>query len=371
MKGIVITHKGIEDISAKEIKELINSKSEIKDSVCIFNIKKLEDLCLLCYKGQSFIKILYLIDSFKFKDFDDLIKKIGNKNIINEIDKWTKNKTFKLDCKRVGEHSFSSQDIRTKVGKLIDEKTKGTADFENPDLIVYIYVYNNDCYIGIDFAGFDLSKRDYKIFLSPRSLKGTIAYSLIRIADYKTNEILLDPFCADGIIAIEAALFASNFPVNYYRKDKFQFLKILKYDFDKIDNKIKLDKAKIIAYDSLLRNVNAAKKNAKIAGIQKQIKFARADIGWLDTKIDKESIDKIITNPPVITKINEKQMIKLYNEFFYQCNFILKKKGKIILITKNKKEIKEIAEKNNFKIEKSITVEAGKEHLNILVISKV
>ena len=120
MKGIAVTHKGIEDVSALEIKELINSESKIEESICIFDIKKLEDLCLLCYKGQSFVKILYLIDNFSFRDFEDLIKKFNNKKILNGINDWIKNKKFKTTCKRVGEHTFNSQDVSMKINEIIN-----------------------------------------------------------------------------------------------------------------------------------------------------------------------------------------------------------------------------------------------------------
>ena len=35
-----------------------------------------------------------------------------------------------------------------------------------------------------------------------------------------------------------------------------------------------------------------ARKNAKIAGIDKQINFSRVDIEWLDLKFKKNSVDK-------------------------------------------------------------------------------
>ena len=81
MKGIAICSKGIEDITALEIKELINSKASIKNSCVTFNIKKLEDLCLLCYKAQSVDKILFLFDNFKFKNIDAIKEKIDKINL--------------------------------------------------------------------------------------------------------------------------------------------------------------------------------------------------------------------------------------------------------------------------------------------------
>jgi len=65
MKGLAICSKGTEDITALEIKEFINSKAEIKDGCVIFNIKKQEDLSLLCYKAQSVDRILFLFDNFQ------------------------------------------------------------------------------------------------------------------------------------------------------------------------------------------------------------------------------------------------------------------------------------------------------------------
>ena len=54
------------------------------------------------------------------------------------------------------------------------------------------------------------------------------------------------------------------------------------FDFDKFNSKF--DKANIFAFDSQFRHIDAAKKNSKIAGINKNINFSRTEIEWLDTK---------------------------------------------------------------------------------------
>ena len=51
MKGLAITSKGIEDTAAAEIKELINAKCKTEESCVVFDFRKFEDLCLLCYKS--------------------------------------------------------------------------------------------------------------------------------------------------------------------------------------------------------------------------------------------------------------------------------------------------------------------------------
>ena len=119
-------------------------------------------------------------------------------------------------------------------------------------------------------------------------------------------------------------------------------------------------------------NINAAKKNAKIAGINKAINFSRIDPEWLDLKLDKESIDKIVTHPPELTKhTNPKDIEKIHDQFFYQAEFIIKKDGKVVVITKTTDLIKKAAEKYKFKVEKEREVWEGKEAFKLVVFSKL
>ena len=358
MKAIGVTHKGIEDVAALEIKELINKPSKVEDSVVLFEANK-QDLALLCYKSQSLIKVLELFFKLKINKLEDF-EKIGKVDFKG---------SFAVRCLRIGEHDFSSKDIEKVVGGAIYEKTKQKVNLENPDVTIFVYLYNDKAYIGIDYAGIDLSKRDYKIFTGAKALKGTIAYSLVRLSGYKPNEVLLDPFSISGEVPIEAALFASKFPLNFFDKEKFTFKKFLKFNFEKEDKNTKKSKLNILCYDSQLRNVKAAQKNAKIAGIDKQIRFGRADIEWLDTKFDKESIDKIVTRIPELARFQkEKDIEKLYKEFFYQVEFILKKKGRIVVIARDLSLFKKYVEKFEVKNEREVSI--GKEVLKIAVLEK-
>ena len=401
MKALAITSKGIEDITALEIKELISSKAEVKDSCVIFNIKKLEELCLLCYKAQSVEKILFLLDNFEFKDFNKEIKKaIAKIDFSKWLDKTT---TFRVTCKKIDNENLHSEETAASVGALIidnikkNKKYNQKVELDNPDITFLIFINNNQVYFGIDFSGRDLHKREYKLFSHPASLRSTIAYSLLRIADLKEKQIMLDPFCHSGEIPIEAALFTTNFPVNYYSKDKFAFTKfkpLKKFNFKKffedIDKKItkpKSQKSKsseglgnsknfqskplVNCFDNKTTNLNAAKKNAKIAGIHKVLNFSRMETEFLEIKLDEQSADKIITHPPDPTRTaNPKDIEKLYDEFFYQSEFILKKQGKILTITKKTELLKGAAKKHKFKLEQEREVWSGKQKYEVVVFSK-
>ena len=371
MKGFLITPKGMEDIAALEIKGLIGKNSKTNEAGIVFDIKNYEDLFKLCYNSQSAIGVFYLLSEFNYKDILNDFKK--NLEKINFKDWLSKNTQFRVKCIKTN-NNISTPEIEKKLGELIinhiQEKYnyKQRVNLENPEIIIFVYLLQNKCYVGIDF-GDNLSKRYYKIFIHSSDIKGTIGYFLVRLAEYNKSETLIDTFSGSGTIPIEAALFASKFPINFFNKEKFIFMKFGKFKnynfnkfFKKMDKEI-LDyihenrrfsghrksvncervrsrtsslashrfsrELKIHNIDSSMKYLNYAKKNSKIAGADKKINFSRKEIEWLDTKFDKGSVDKIVTKLP---SLKQKDINNIYNDFFYKSEFILNKKGKIVLI---------------------------------------
>jgi len=203
-------------------------------------------------------------------------------------------------------------------------------------------------------------------------LRGTIAYALVRESGYKKKDVLLDPFSRDGIIPIEAAFYALDFPYNYYKRDKFAFFKLklnMNFDkfFDTINKKIQKSKTPIHSYDHLFKYVDYSKKNAKIAGIGKQIKFSRTELEWLDLKFEKESVDRIVANPPTSKSAN---LDKIYNEFFYQCEYILRKNGTIALVSIIPDIVKKYSSRHNFVVSKEKDIWSGSQRIKLLVFKK-
>lgn len=375
MHGLAITNKGIEKIAAQEINELIGATGILGETIVRFDVKDLLDLCVLCYKMQSVGKVMFLLGHVRFATDDEVYAYAKALDFSTFL---KKDKTFRVRCVRLGEHSFDSADIEQEIGGMLAETYGCKANLDNPDIPVYVYINNDDCYVGIDFAGFDLSKRQYRIF-SPAAdqLRATTAYAMLRIAGFTKKTALLDPFCCCGTILIEAALHACNYSVNFYDKDKFAFRRFpcfasVDFDafFEKLDKQIMLPDTKIVGYDTFLQNVKSAQKNAKIAGINKQIDVSKIDVEWLDTKFGKEELDLIASCPPVMTKIKENMIKKIYKEFFYQAEFVLRKNGKIVLVTATPDAFTPFAKEYAFKEMERLVVEQGKQRLWIVTFVK-
>ena len=268
MKGFVVCHKGIEEIAALELKEIIGVKGLVSDRLVSFEEVKPEDVAKLCYCMQSITKAGELLKQFSAKKdfFDRILAEWESLDFPKLIPKEVK---VSITCKRIGNHLFSSQDVVTECAKVL-HSSKYAVDYKNPDIIFYIFIVDNHCLIGIDYAGIDLSKREYRIFVNQRSLKAPLAYALMRMPGLDEKKVIIDPFTRSGETIIEAALFLTHKSPWHYKKEGFAFCRFPQFKecdalFESWDSKFKEKKLQVKGYDSLMRNVTAANKNAKIA----------------------------------------------------------------------------------------------------------
>ncbi len=363
MNGLVLTHIGIEDVSADEIKKLI-SASDIKTDKgkIFFSCKSEQDLVDLCYYGRTFSKVVLLLSSGAISEMPDesLLKALPFMD-----------KTAVVKCERTGKHDFTSFDVEQVLNSHLVKLYNVQIDHKNPQTTFFLLIENDQYYFGVDFAGIDLGRRDYRIFLGTDALKGNIAASLLHIAEYDPKHSLLDPFCRHGIVPIEAALLATNTSPHKFAKEKLAFSKLPGFNFTLKDKETEF-KGTIIAMDDNFKHVSAAKKNAKIAGVVKSIEFSRADMQWLDAKFGKNFLDRIIALPVQPGRsIADKTVEKIYHQLFYQSEFILKKSGKICICMKRGTELlKSKAAEFKFSIVSERKVMQGAEELTILVFSK-
>ncbi len=362
MKAIASCIEGFEDITILEIKEILKIKAnKIIPSRIEFSPKSDSDIAKFIYNTRSSINVYLLLLKLTFKSKEDIIKNIKEINFnIRE--------SFVVRCKREGSHDFVSNDIEREIGAIINNKTKVKVDLNDPFTTIFIDIIDDNCFVGIDYTGIKLSKREYKIKNIPNNLNSCIAYSLVRLADYSSKDFLLDPFARSCEIPIEAALFALDSPNCSRIKDKLFFNNFIKINFK---DKIKKVKLNILAIDAQQNSLRAGEINAKLAGINKSIKFSRLEIEWLDTKLEKNTVDKVVTFPLYPTSTLPINKVEgLYNELFYNLEFILKKSGLIVLLTPVPDLIEKYSMKNKFKTIKKLNIKYMNQDFYVLTMKK-
>jgi len=197
-------------------------------------------------------------------------------------------------------------------------------------------------------------------------LKGNIAAGLLLFAGYE-NGSFLDPFCRDGIVAIEAALIATKRSPHFFHKDKFAVS--VEEVAEKVDAEITKAEDPIFSIDTNYGNVQAAKKNAKIAGVISAITFSKVDPEWLDMKFGPKSISLVATHPPEPGRtLPEKRAVMIYDSFFNRVKSILQDEAKIACIISKPDLLRESAEKHGFKVVEELKVWQRKKELTMLLL---
>ncbi len=387
-KFAVLVNKGLEKVAVEQIRNIIGAKKvDVEDSIVMFECED-EKAFSFIYRSQIALRVLLLIQKVEIKQADgnagsdvidtyeflsdgfiELLKKDLDMTFLKELHA---NGVKEFRAKVDADIQMDVTEIERNIGGIVLSQLDFNVNLKNPEIILYTYVRNDAAYIGVDISG-DLSKRDYRVFNNAVSIKGTTAFGLLMLSGYDTDTSYLNPFCYSGTMEIEAALYSCNKPHRFYNK-AFPFMKLFQttndsWDrfFEKIDSKIKIKPYKITGSDILLSSITAAVKNAKIAGVEECIDFKRLDMDWLDVKFEKKSFDKIITFMPGSSK--HKDMKKVFKEFFYQAEYILKDDGVFAIMCLTKDLLMD-ASREHFELDKELGVESGSQLLYVLFFKK-
>ncbi len=167
-----------------------------------------------------------------------------------------------LDGKR-GYNRFAAERwlgraLAPELGFLFAERVSNEPQVVKTDLTVRTFIHGDSALITVRLGARPLHRRDYKTSAGAGTLHPPAAAALAAIAA-PPRGTLLDPFCGDGTIAIEAAIARPG-------------LRVLASD---------LDQARVVS----------AAANARLAGVG--ISVSRADAGSLRCEVDA-----VVTNPP-------------------------------------------------------------------------
>ena len=273
-------------------------------------------------------RILLKVDKFKATTFDELFentKQIEWEKYLPKDAKFWVAKATSIKSKL-----FSPSDIQSIIKKAIVERLKqvyGISWFEESGNAypLRVNIMKDEVTICIDTSGDSLHKRGYRRLAGKAPLTETLAAAIILLSPWKSDRILVDPFCGSGTIPIEAAMIGANIAPGMDREftaDKWDNLinKQLWYDTieeanDMIDRDVSMT---IQGYDIDPEMIKIARTNASLAGVDKHIHFQARPLQELS---HNKKYGFIITNPPYGERLEDKKdMPKLYREIGERYN---------------------------------------------------
>ncbi|XP_066284424.1 tRNA (guanine(6)-N2)-methyltransferase THUMP3-like [Branchiostoma lanceolatum] len=113
---------------------------------------------------------------------------------------------FRVTCNRGGaKHSFTSMDAARHFGGGINDDLGWPVDLTKFDIEVVLNIYGDQVTVMIALTKLSLHRRNIQHF-GPTTLRSTIVYSMLRIANVQAGEVVCDPMCGSGAISIEGAV---------------------------------------------------------------------------------------------------------------------------------------------------------------------
>ncbi|RME52396.1 hypothetical protein D6783_04710 [Candidatus Woesearchaeota archaeon] len=377
MDACVVTDPGLERLACQEVERLVGGDPVVKKGMVFFRVQSAEEAVLFAYRSLLARRVLLVVGRGSVREGVHSVVKNIEWKVLKALVK--DGETFAVRCERFGLYRFGTMEAQEIVGGAVKKELRGVnVSLSNPDVLLFLWICDGEAVLGVDVVKVDLSKRAYRVFLGSDWLKGSLASGVLELAEVKEGEVFLDPFCGAGTLCIEAALRLSGRSPRRYQKDLFvkgcrrASKEVVQSLLDAVDKKEEDAKDPcIFGFDSRLSSVSAARKNAKIAGVQKRIAISKVDVEWIDLKFDEGGVDVIATCPPRASRLLPESKIEvLYNELFHQARYALSSKGRVCVVTSAPDHLKKHAQARGFALRAEVQVWSGKQELWLLLWEK-
>ncbi|MCR4903236.1 MAG: class I SAM-dependent RNA methyltransferase [Butyrivibrio sp.] len=316
---VVPCHFGLESVLKKEIMDLGYDITEVADGRVTF-FGDADAVCRANICLRSAERVLIKVGGFHAENFEDLFqgtKALPWEEYIPENGKFWVKKASSVKSK-----VYSPSDIQSIMKKAMVEKMKQSYHTnwfkeDGESFPVRVFIMKDEVTVALDTTGDSLHKRGYRRLESKAPIAENLAAALLMLTPWKSDRILVDPFCGSGTFPIEAAMMAAGIAPGlnrHFTAESWSHL-ITKQNWDDVREEmreeINLDiDTDIQGYDIDPEMIEIARINAAKAGVEKLIHFQTRPIAELS---HRKKYGFIISNPPYGERIGEKdELPQLY-----------------------------------------------------------
>lgn len=186
---------------------------------------------------------------------------------------------------------------------------------------------------------FNLSNRGWRRSFVSAGINPSLAYVMCMVGDLKESDIVYDPFCGSSVLPITA----------------------LKY----------FNVKRVVCSDISGGAITKSESNFKDAEIDvSKYRLIRSDVCKM--RLSKQNADKILSNLPFGIRVGSHESnVEAYTGLEVFARKILRKKGKIVLLTQEKVLLREVFKKSTWKIKSIMRVNEGGLLPEVFEISRV
>lgn len=316
MELIAKTFQGLEEVLAEEITELGADNIQIGRRMVSFTGDK-----RMLYRANFFlrtaVRVLVPIRHFEARSADDVYEAVSAIDWKEHLDLTS---TFSVDSVVYSQEFRNSKFVAYKVKDAIVDYFRRTTGqrpsirLSDPDIRLNIHIADDRCTLSLDSSGESLHLRGYREQSVAAPINEVLAAGMLRLAGWKGQCDLIDPFCGSGTILIEAALMARGIAPGLFRK-AYGFERWKDFEPGLLEEIYNDDSAEhpfdhhIYGYDLNLPAVEAALHNVRRAGCQDIVSVERRDFRQFQ---QPERPSLMVTNPPYGDRLVPPDLLALY-----------------------------------------------------------
>ena len=204
--------------------------------------------------------------------------------------------TFAVDCNcrdsQISHSHYAALKIKDAIVDRFRERTgrRPNVDRHRPALQINAHIAKDHCILSLDASGDRLHLRGYRQQAAEAPLRETLAAAIVGLVEWDNEGMFIDPMCGSGTIVIEAGLKALNYAPGLLRcgdrrRVGFGFQRWRNFDrklwvrlTDEARSEIREQiPGRILGYDISRPAIRVASENAKLAGLERHLRFMRGD----------------------------------------------------------------------------------------------
>jgi putative N6-adenine-specific DNA methylase len=319
LKMIAKTFAGLEDVLAGEIRNAGGKNIQIKRRAVAFE-GDLEVMYRVNFTCRTALAILQEVKKFYAKSSDELYRKTKE---INWSDHLLLDQTFSIHATTYSEafsHSkFASLKVKDAIADFFRDiyGQRPNVRVDRPDVRIELHISDNSCTLLLNSSGDALFKRGYRDRTGMAPMNECLAAGIVKLANYKVDEPLVDFACGSGTILFEACLIAKNVAPGLLNR-RYGFQNWVGFKPDLLDT-IKKDAERAIikapinikGYDIDRKMILFCRHNKANSDFFEDIRFYQSDLRNVET--EKQS-GLIISNLPFDERIKVGNIDQLYED---------------------------------------------------------
>ena len=328
-KMVAKTMVSLEEVLADELREMGAENVAVLNRAVEFegDMRLLYRANYSCRTALAILKPFAEFDANDDQELYDQVYKIRWEKILDC------DCTFMIDSTTSGEvftHSYYAA-LKTKDA-IVDRFRRNfgkrpSIDTEQPDYKFNLHIRDNHITLLMNASGDSLHKRGYRQGVGIAPINEVLAAGLLKLAGWdkalqaKPADLnFYDPMCGSGTMLIEAAMMANNIPAQYYRGNRFGFMRWKEFNLgewksvkNEEDRKIgSLDfEGEIWGNDIDEQVIQQCEKNLEYTKLHHDVML---HIGDFADQEPPEGKTLIVTNPPYGERIKVEDLNAMYEK---------------------------------------------------------